>query len=223
MKKIVFISLLFILIGSLNSFSQEIDGNSLSNVYQDEGVSASELHSKLNFVISNIYNSANDVIQMNDPESKKIVIRARADIPLPNHLVFFYPNNKLLSAPELYEHDYTLNIECRDGRYRMEIKYNQGRKFVNASAYYSGGYQDYIYTTNMTPSDEYIKSLRPIWSNILESGTYMLIGKKRKMAFLDGIPNQVNEYAEILKKYSLSLFERIDKEVKNTSTKKDDW
>ena len=72
MKKLL---LLLILI-PFNSFSQEINGSSISIVYNLEGADGKELFSRLNYAVANIFNSANDVIQMSDENSNKMVVKA---------------------------------------------------------------------------------------------------------------------------------------------------
>jgi hypothetical protein len=69
MKKLI---ILFFLL-PFNLFAQEINGTQMSQVFNVEGVSASELHSRINTAIANIFNSANDVIQLNDSQNNKFI------------------------------------------------------------------------------------------------------------------------------------------------------
>ncbi len=62
------IILLFLV--SVNSFSQEIDGNKASQIYEVRGLAAAQVFSKINFAIALIYQNANDVIVFNDPDKK---------------------------------------------------------------------------------------------------------------------------------------------------------
>ena len=76
-------------------------------------------------MIANMYNSVNDVIQLNDAESKKLVIKALGDVLVAIKNKYFYPRNKLAQEDRAYKVVYTLNIAARDGRYRMEINYGK--------------------------------------------------------------------------------------------------
>ena len=70
MKKLI----LLLLIVPLLNYGQKYGRTTVSNVYEVENVNADDLFKRINFVIANMYNSANDVIQLNDAESKKLVI-----------------------------------------------------------------------------------------------------------------------------------------------------
>ena len=70
----------------------------MSQVFNVEGVSASELHSKINVAIANIFNSANDVIQVNDPQNNKFVIKGIASVPVENTYKAMYPKNPYIMA-----------------------------------------------------------------------------------------------------------------------------
>jgi len=69
-----------LLVFSLSLFGQKYGRTSVSNVYEVENVNADDLFKRINFVIAYMYNSANDVIQLNDSESKKLVIKALGDV-----------------------------------------------------------------------------------------------------------------------------------------------
>ena len=64
MKKLILLFLLLIV--PLLNYGQKYGRTTVSNVYEVENVNASDLFSRINFVIANMYNSANDVIQLND-------------------------------------------------------------------------------------------------------------------------------------------------------------
>lgn len=71
MKKLI---ILFLLL-PFNLFAQEINGTQMSQVFNVEGVNASELHRRINSAIANIFNSAKDVIQLNDTQNKKFIVK----------------------------------------------------------------------------------------------------------------------------------------------------
>ena len=88
--------IILLLLVSIKSFSQEIDGNKISQVYEVRGVSAAQVFSKINYAIALIYQNANDVIVFNDSDSKRIVIKAMAKVPVINSYKLINPKDPSL-------------------------------------------------------------------------------------------------------------------------------
>ena len=121
------IILLFLV--SIKSFSQEIDGNKISQVYEVRGASAAQVFSKINFAIALIYQNANDVIVFNDSDSKRIVIKAMAKVPVINSYKLINPKDPSLLDYVDYNHDYTIILEARDDKFRIEMQYQDGKYY----------------------------------------------------------------------------------------------
>ena len=217
MKKLIILSVLFI----NYSFSQDLDTNSISKVFQVEGKNASELFSSINLAVANIFNSANDVVQLNDPETKKMVIKAQCDIIIPNATKPLMPKNPYLKKTESYRIDYTFNIASRDGRYRVEIVYNEPQVYVTPSQYTPGGWMDTQFQSIMNPSQEYINENVEVAKRTAKAAKYS--AKKKKQAYIDGIPNIIQFFSDELVNYANGVFLSINGKVLNADKKDDDW
>jgi len=125
MKKIKFYLLFYFTCASL--FSQKIDGNKISEVYEVRGVDSKQIFSKLNYAIALIYEDAVDVIKFKDDQSKLLVIKALALVPVLDAYKLMNPNNSSLTDYIDYSHNYTLIIEARDEKYRIQMIYQDGK------------------------------------------------------------------------------------------------
>ena len=221
MKKLL---VLLILI-PFHSFSQEINGSSISIVYNVEGVDAKELFSRLNYAVANIFNSANDVIQMSDENSNKMVVKALTEIAVKNNNKIIYPKNKYIPEVIVYNHNYTLNIAARDGRYRLELRYLTGKRYVDPapSLGIMGGYVDLDFPPLMDYSQEDINETKNYFVKKFMDKNYNLISRKKKQILIDNVPAVLDNYQNILKGQAISIFERIHKEVQEASVNNDDW
>ena len=57
----------------------------------DIGLNANQIFSRLNLIIDNVFKSPDDIIQFNDPNLNKIIIKANTEIPVPNQNKIMYP------------------------------------------------------------------------------------------------------------------------------------
>jgi len=208
--------IVFFLIISFNIFAQEISENQISQVFSVDGVDASELHSRINVAIANIFNSANDVIQLNDPKNKKFIIKGIASVPVENSYKAMYPKNPYIPSFYDYDHPINLNMESRDGRYKVTLKYGRPTYMVN------GVIQETTKDPMMVITDDYIASQVEITKQEFNKPDYLIIGKKKKQAMLDAIPKSINAYSDGLINYGTILFQRIFDEV-NSNSENDDW
>ena len=207
-----------LLVFSLYVFGQEYGRTTVSNVYEVENVNADDLFKRINFAIANIYNSANDIIQLNDSESKILVIKALGDVFVPNQNKYIYPRKKYMQDDIAWKVNYTLNITARDGRYRMEINYGK----INSEI---GTYVNKIfspYEALVKYTDEDIKKVISANQIKYESFDYSFISKKKKQAALDGIPVDLGEVSDNLINYALIVFESVHQNILEIETKDDD-
>jgi hypothetical protein len=200
----------------LASYAQEINGTQMSQVFNVEGVSASELHSRINTAIANIFNSANDVIQLNDPQNKKFIIKGVASVPVENTYKAMYPKNPYLPSIYNYDHPMTLNIASRDGRYKLTLKYGRATYMTN------GTIQETTVDPLMDFTEEYVNSQVEAQKQMFNRPEYKIVGKKKKQSMLDAIPKSFYAYRDGLIDYGTLLFLRINDEV-NSASEEDDW
>ena len=112
MKKLLLIS--FLVFPSL-LFSQEY-----SEVIQVEGKTAEELYNSAHEWMAIVFNSANDVIQLEDPVNKKLIAKGVKTI---DHVA-----NGVSVPLTMY---FTLITEFKDGRYRYQIYPTQFKSGVD--------------------------------------------------------------------------------------------
>lgn len=87
-----------------------------SRVVHEEGHDKKALYNATKLCITNIFNSAKDVIQLDDPDQGIIIVKGYSVIPTRAAMGMIVDAN-------IY---YTLDIRCRDGRYKIDIRQIKG-------------------------------------------------------------------------------------------------
>lgn len=215
MKKIKFYLLFYFTCASL--FSQKIDGNKISEVYEVRGVDAKQIFSKLNYAIALIYEDAVDVIKFKDDQSKLLVIKALALVPVLDAYKLMNPNNSALTDYIDYSHNYTLIIEARDEKYRIQMIYQDGKYSDSQLTQYKlpfSSKMDY----DMADLEEIMEKAR----EEMNQDYYDMTSRKKKEIYILSQPKVVREYQQTLKEYSTLFFQSIYKKVLE-DMKQEDW
>lgn len=215
MKKIKFYLLFCFTYASL--FSQKIDGNKISEVYEVRGVDAKQIFSKLNYAIALIYEDAADVIKFKDDQSKLLVIKALALVPVLDAYKLMNPNNSALTDYIDYSHNYTLIIEARDEKYRIQMIYQDGKYSDSQLTQYKlpfSSKMDY----DMAELEEIMEKAR----EEMNQDYYDMTSRKKKEIYILSQPKVVREYQQTLKEYSTLFFQSIYKKVLE-DIKQEDW
>ena len=215
MKKIKFYLLFCFTYASL--FSQKIDGNKISEVYEVRGVDAKQIFSKLNYAIALIYEDAADVIKFKDDQSKLLVIKALALVPVLDAYKLMNPNNSALTDYIDYSHNYTLIIEARDEKYRIQMIYQDGKYSDSQLTQYKlpfSSKMDY----DMAEIEEIMEKAR----EEMNQDYYDMTSRKKKEIYILSQPKVVREYQQTLKEYSTLFFQSIYKKVLE-DIKQEDW
>lgn len=215
MKKIKFYLLFYFTCASL--FSQKIDGNKISEVYEVRGVDAKQIFSKLNYAIALIYEDAVDVIKFKDDQSKLLVIKALALVPVLDAYKLMNPNNSALTDYIDYSHNYTLIIEARDEKYRIQMIYQDGKYSDSQLTQYKlpfSSKMDY----DMAELEEIMEKAR----EEMNQDYYDITSRKKKEIYILSQPKVVREYQQTLKEYSTLFFQSIYKKVLE-DIKQEDW
>ena len=200
------IILLFLV--SVNSFSQEIDGNKASQIYEVRGLAAAQVFSKINFAIALIYQNANDVIVFNDPDSKRIVIKAMAMVPVINSYKLINPKDPSLLDYVDYNHDYTIILEARDDKFRIEMKYQDGK-------YYDSDGTDFKlpFPAKMDFLAADLERFKQKAIEEMNQDYFESTSKKKKELYIQSQPRVINNYQKTLKEYATILFQSIYKKI----------
>ena len=209
------IILLFLV--SVKSFSQEIDGNKASQIYEVRGLSAAQVFSKINFAIALIYQNANDVIVFNDPNSKRIVIKAMAMVPVINSYKLINPKDPSLLDYVDYNHDYTIILEARDDKFRIEMQYQEGK-------YYDSDGTDFKlpFPAKMDFLAADLERFKQKAIEEMNQDYFESTSKKKKELYIQSQPRVINNYQKTLKEYATILFQSIYKKILD-DLNKDEW
>ena len=200
------IILLFLV--SVNSFSQEIDGNKASQIYEVRGLAAAQVFSKINFAIALIYQNANDVIVFNDPDSKRIVIKAMAMVPVINSYKLINPKDPSLLDYVDYNHDYTIILEARDDKFRIEMQYQDGKYYDSDGTDFKLPFPAKMDFLALDLERFKQKAIEEMNQDYFESTS-----KKKKELYIQSQPRVINNYQKTLKEYSTILFQSIYKKI----------
>jgi hypothetical protein len=209
------IILLFLV--SVKSFSQEIDGNKVSQIYEVRGLTAAQVFSKINFAIALIYQNANDVIVFNDPDSKRIVIKAMAMVPVINSYKLINPKDPSLLDYVDYNHDYTIILEARDDKFRIEMQYQDGKYYDSDGTDFKLPFpakMDFL-ASNLERFKQ--KAIEEMNQDYFESTS-----KKKKELYIQSQPRVINNYQKTLKEYATILFQSIYKKILD-DLNEDEW
>lgn len=216
MKKLNLIfGILTILMTSSISFGQEyeINAKTVTGVFEMEGKNKSELFSSINKWISINYNSAQNVIQMNDKETGTIIIKGINEVVYKNTMKSLYPKNKYIPEYSTTKFDHLIEINIKDNRYRVVYK-------ITDIAGKDLGFNNMLLKCiNFNGENEQaILEYSEIMDENLKKG---LIGKKKRGKFMSLIKPMFEELNNNIIIDIKSTMKSIEKSVE--SKKKDDW
>ena len=209
------IILLFLV--SVKSFSQEIDGNKALQIYEVRGLSAAQVFSKINFALALIYQNANDAIVFNDLDSKRIVIKAMAMVPVINSYKLINPKDPSLLDYVDYNHDYTIILEARDDKFRIEMQYQDGK-------YYDSDGTDFKlpFPAKMDFLASDLERFKQKAIEEMNQDYFESTSKKKKELYIQSQPRVINNYQKTLKEYATILFQSIYKKILD-DLNEDEW
>lgn len=185
----------------LNSFlvsGQEFQfqDNLMSVVFEVDSIQAKDIHSRALSAIANTFKSANDVIQLNDKEANKIVVNGSSSIITSNPNKVMWPNIKAFPSELEYAYRFNINIDSKDGRYRLLIALSE---FVLQDEL-SFAESEYLTFENVSEAD--------IENNIktyFELPGWGLVSKKKKDVFVQAYQKYPYEVVEALKNDAKSI------------------
>ena len=177
----------------LVSFGQEFkyQNNINSVVFEVDSTSASDIHNKALSAIANLYNNANNVIQLNDKDSNKIIVKGKSTITITNPIKAMYPKNKYISETMELFFDNTINIDSKDNRYRIVYSVNNPEELYGTERV---NFFPSIFSFNEPKQDEITEFV----DLKMSAGTSML-GKKRKAIYKTALEKLPQEIVSTLK------------------------
>ena len=223
MKKKNFIfGFIILLMTSLNCVAQEytLEEKTITSVFEIEGKAKAEIFSSINKWIALNYNSAQNVVQLNDKESGNIIVKGINEAVYKNVMKELYPKNKYMQEFSTVKFNHTVEINVKDnkfriiytltdiitpesiGGYKLESQYNMIFNMID----FTGLKQDKI--------DNYNNYVEELWKKAM-------IRKKKRAKIKEMTKPTFEEMNKGVIKSIKSTMLSIEKTVK--STKKDDW
>jgi Domain of unknown function (DUF4468) with TBP-like fold len=122
MRKLSFILLLSFLSVILSAQDLKTEEKTITGTFNATDKNKSELFSSINKWISINYNSAKNVIQMNDLESGTIIVKGINVVQYKNTAKQLYPNNKYIPETTTLNFNHLIEINIKDNKYRIIYK-----------------------------------------------------------------------------------------------------
>ena len=204
-KKGIFI---FFLLFKFSLFSQTIEENKIYQIYQVPNLSAEDLFTEIHFALSLLYQDSDDVIKYINENTNKIVVKAQALVPVLDAYKLMNPNETVLTDYVDYSHNYTVIIQVKDERYRIELIYQNGK------------YTDPNLTEYKLPfsarMDFEAKDLEEILQKArieMSQDIYLMTSRKKKEIYIQSQPKVVKEYQQTLIDYATIFFQSLYKQL----------
>ena len=166
---------------------------------------------------TNLSNPVVSVIKFKDDESKRMVIKALALVPVLDAYKLMNPNNSELTDYIDYSHDYTLIIEAREEKYRIQMIYEDGKYSDSQLAEYK-----LPFSAKMDFKTDELEKIMDKARIEMSQDFYDMTSKKKKEIYILSQPKVVRKYQETLKDYSTLFFQSIYKKVLD-DIKSEDW
>ncbi len=212
--KLVF-GILTILMTSQITFGQEynLEEKTVIGVFKMEGKNKSELFSSINKWISINYNSAQNVIQMNDKEAGTIIIKGINEVVYKNTMKSLYPKNKYIKEYSTTKFNHLIEINIKENKFRIIYK-------ITEIASEDVGFNNMIFNCiNFNGNNEKaITEYNEFIDGYLKKG---LIGKKKRAKFKSKTKPMFDELNNSIVSDIKLTMKSIEKSVE--SKKKDDW
>ena len=115
------ITLIILLISSIaNAQEYKLEGKTITGTFDIKDKSKSEIFASINKWISINYNSAKNVVQMNDLESGTIIIKGINEVKYKNPLKIIYPN--LAAEFTTIKFNHLIEVNVKDNKFRIIYK-----------------------------------------------------------------------------------------------------
>ena len=203
-KLIVFI---FFLLG-YPLYSQTIVENKIYQIYNVPNLSSEDLFTKIHFALSLLYQDSEDVIKYLNKNTKKIVIKAQALVPVLDAYKLMNPNETVLSDYVDYSHNYTLIIEVKDEKYRVELIYQNGKYTDSSLTEYK-----LPFSARMDFTAEDIQEILQKARIEMSQDIYLMTSRRKKEIYIQSQPKVVKEYQQTLIDYATIFFQSLYKQI----------
>ena len=115
------ITLIILFISSIaNAQEYKLEGKTITGTFDIKDKSKSEIFASINKWISINYNSAKNVVQMNDLESGTIIIKGLNEVKYKNPIKIIYPN--LAAEFTTIKFNHLIEVNVKDNKFRIIYK-----------------------------------------------------------------------------------------------------
>jgi hypothetical protein len=122
MKKLLLYCLLSLLISVINAQVFKIEEKSVTGTFDVNEKTKAEIFSAINKWISINYNSAKNVIQMNELQSGTIIVKGINTITIKNPSKQTYPNNRQIPEFNEIRFNHLIELNIKDNKFRIIYK-----------------------------------------------------------------------------------------------------
>ena len=189
-------------------YSQTIEENKIYQIYNVPNLSSEDLFTKIHFALSLLYQDSEDVIKYKNKNTKKIVIKAQALVPVLDAYKLMNPNETVLSDYVDYSHNYTLIIEVKDERYRIELTYQNGKYTDSSLTEYK-----LPFSARMDFAAEDIQEILQKARIEMSQDIYLMTSRRKKEIYIQSQPKVVKEYQQTLIDYATIFFQSLYKQI----------
>ncbi|ORL45380.1 hypothetical protein IIF7_11178 [Zunongwangia atlantica 22II14-10F7] len=220
MKKLI--TIITLILTSITANAQEYTNQtkSITGIFQAEGKNKDEIFENINKWIALNYNSAQDVIQMNDKDGGNIIVKGINSITYKNNIKELYPNNKFIAETITNKFNHTIEVNIKENKYRIIYTLSDIIPPAEATQYSMEGQFDLIFDMiDFTGvKEDKIEVYNAYLDNLLKKG---LMGKKKRQKMKDLSKPIFTDLTNSLEDNIKATMLSIKESVSTTSTS--DW
>ena len=204
----ILVIVIFFLLIRYPLYSQTIMENKIYNIYKVPNLSSEDLFTEIHFALSLLYQDSEDVIKYINENTKKIVVKAQALVPVLDAYKLMNPNETVLSDYVDYSHNYTLIIEVKDEKYRVELIYQNGKYTDSSLTEYK-----LPFSARMDFTAEDIQEILQKARIEMSQDIYLMTSRRKKEIYIQSQPKVVKEYQQTLIDYATIFFQSLYKQI----------
>ena len=204
----ILVIVIFFLLIRYPLYSQTIMENKIYKIYNVPNLSSEDLFTEIHFALSLLYQDSEDVIKYINENTKKIVVKAQALVPVLDAYKLMNPNETVLSDYIDYSHNYTLIIEVKDEKYRVELIYQNGKYTDSSLTEYK-----LPFSARMDFTAEDIQEILQKARIEMSQDIYLMTSRRKKEIYIQSQPKVVKEYQQTLIDYATIFFQSLYKQI----------
>ena len=204
----ILVIVIFFLLIRYSLYSQTIIENKIYQIYNVPNLSSEDIFTEIHFALSLLYQDSEDVIKYINGNTKKIVVKAQALVPVLDAYKLMNPNETVLSDYIDYSHNYTLIIEVKDEKYRVELIYQNGKYTDSSLTEYK-----LPFSARMDFTAEDIQEILQKARIEMSQDIYLMTSRRKKEIYIQSQPKVVKEYQQTLIDYATIFFQSLYKQI----------